>query len=43
VKDEEDEATVESCQEVVIKVRRTTKGLERQRIERTIEDWTWAE
>ena len=42
VKDEEDEATVESCQEVVIKVRRTLKGLERQRIERTIEDWTWA-
>lgn len=44
VKDEEEEeATVESCQEVVVKVRRTVKGLERQRIERTIEDWTWAE
>ena len=43
VKDEEEEATLESCQEVVIKVRRTMKGLERHRIERTIEDWTWAE
>ena len=48
VKDEEEEeaegeATVESCQEVIVKVRRTVKGLERQRIERTIEDWTWAE
>jgi F-box and leucine-rich repeat protein 10/11 len=44
VKDEEEEeATVESCQEVVVKVRRTVKGLERQRIERTIEEWTWAE
>jgi F-box and leucine-rich repeat protein 10/11 len=41
--EEEEEATVESCQEVVVKVRRTAKGLERQRIERTIEDWTWAE
>lgn len=41
MEDGEDEATVESCQEVVIKVRRTVKGLERQRIERTIEDWTW--
>lgn len=41
--EEEEEATVESCQEVVVKVRRTVKGLERQRIERTIEDWTWAE
>ena len=40
---EGEEATVESCQEVVVKVRRTVKGLERQRIERTIEDWTWAE
>jgi F-box/leucine-rich repeat protein 10/11 len=44
VKEEEEEgATVESCQEVVVKVRRTVKGLERQRIERTIEDWTWAD
>ena len=41
VKEEDDEATVESCREVVIKVRRTAKGLERQRIERRIEDWTW--
>lgn len=41
--EEGEEATVESCQEVVVKVRRTVKGLERQRIERTIEDWTWAE
>jgi F-box/leucine-rich repeat protein 10/11 len=41
--EEEEEATVESCREVVVRVRRTAKGLERQRIERTIEDWTWAE
>ena len=39
----EEEATVESCREVVSKVRRTIRGLERQRIERTIEDWTWGE
>ncbi|KAF8810703.1 jumonji superfamily protein [Phlegmacium glaucopus] len=40
---EDDEVTVESCREVVTKVRRTMKGVERQRIERTIEDWTWGE
>ena len=39
--EDEDEATVTSCREVVTKVRRTMKGLERQRIERIIEDWTW--
>lgn len=43
VEGEDDEATVESCREVVTKVRRTMKGLERQRIERTIEEWTWGE
>ncbi|KAF8163101.1 jumonji superfamily protein [Crassisporium funariophilum] len=40
---EGEEANVESRREVVVKVRRTMKGLERQRIERTIEEWTWDE
>lgn len=38
---EGEEAQVNSRREVVIKVRRTAKGLERQRIERTVEDWRW--
>jgi F-box/leucine-rich repeat protein 10/11 len=41
-RDEEgDEAEVMRQGEIVVKVRRTTKGLERQRIERVIEEWVW--
>ena len=36
-----EEVMVESRREVVIKVRRTAKGLERQRVERVLEEWTW--
>ncbi|TFK42857.1 jumonji superfamily protein [Crucibulum laeve] len=39
----EDEAKVESVREVTVKVRRSGKGVERQRIERVVENWTWAE
>lgn len=39
--DEGEEAMVSSRKEVVIKVRRTAQGLERQRIERTVEEWRW--
>jgi F-box/leucine-rich repeat protein 10/11 len=41
MKDEGEEATVSSRREVVIKLRRTAQGLERQRIERTVEGWRW--
>jgi len=37
------DAHVNSRRLVVVKVRRTAKGLERQRIERTVEDWIWGE
>ncbi|KAF8964078.1 JmjC domain-containing histone demethylation protein 1 [Flammula alnicola] len=37
------ETSVKSRREVVVKVRRTATGVERQRIERTVEDWTWTE
>ena len=36
-----EEATVKKGREVVVKVRRTRTGIERQRIERTVEEWTW--
>jgi len=36
-----EEANVSSRREVVMKVRRTPKGLERQRIERIVEEWRW--
>jgi F-box/leucine-rich repeat protein 10/11 len=39
--EEGEEATVSSRKEVVIKVRRTAQGLERQRIERIVEEWKW--
>jgi F-box/leucine-rich repeat protein 10/11 len=39
--DEGEEATISSQREIVIKVRRTAQGLERQRIERTVEEWRW--
>lgn len=37
----EDKASVQTRKEVVIKVRRTEKGIERHRIERIIEVWNW--
>ncbi|KIP03676.1 hypothetical protein PHLGIDRAFT_110576 [Phlebiopsis gigantea 11061_1 CR5-6] len=36
-----EEATVESRREVIVKVRRTARGLERQRVERVLEEWVW--
>lgn len=38
-----DDADVSRRQDVIIKVRRTTAGLERQKVERVIEEWTWSE
>ncbi|KAF7796792.1 hypothetical protein EIP86_007976 [Pleurotus ostreatoroseus] len=38
---EGEEVTVESRKDVLVKVRRTTKGLERQRVQRILEEWTW--
>jgi len=38
---EDPEAQVNRQRTVVVKVRRTEQGLERQRIERTIEQWQW--
>lgn len=38
---EGDPATVECRKDVIIKVRRTGKKLERQRVERVLEEWTW--
>ena len=35
------QAEVEGKREVMIRVRRTEKGLERQRIERIVENWEW--
>ncbi|TCD67652.1 JmjC domain-containing histone demethylation protein 1 [Steccherinum ochraceum] len=37
----EEEATVTSTRSVLIKVRRSGKGIERHRVERVLEDWTW--
>lgn len=36
-----EEVVVQRRRDVVVKVRRTAKGLERQRVERILEDWTW--
>lgn len=41
MKNEGEEATVNSRKEIVIKVRRTAQGLERHRIERIVEEWKW--
>ncbi|KAI0637306.1 hypothetical protein C8Q77DRAFT_1155150 [Trametes polyzona] len=35
------EARVDVKRDVIVKVRKTTKGLERQRVERVLEEWTW--
>ena len=32
---------VESRKDVIVKVRKTEKGIERQRVERILEDWVW--
>ncbi|KAI0781268.1 Clavaminate synthase-like protein [Trametes elegans] len=37
------EAHVERKRDVIVKVRRTAKGLERQRVERVLEEWVWNE
>lgn len=39
--DEGDEAQVNRRSETVVKVRKTLNGLERQRIERVVEEWVW--
>lgn len=38
---QEERATVEKTRDVMIKVRKTENGLERQRIERVMEKWVW--
>ncbi|KAI0822678.1 Clavaminate synthase-like protein [Trametes gibbosa] len=35
------EARVERKRDVIVKVRKTAKGLERQRVERVLEEWVW--
>jgi F-box/leucine-rich repeat protein 10/11 len=39
--EQEERATVEKTRDVMIKVRKTENGLERQRIERVMERWVW--
>lgn len=39
----EDEADVHQRQDVIVKVRRTAVGVERQRVERVLEEWIWSE
>jgi len=39
--EEVDKADVNYRREIVVKIRRTVKGLERQRIERVVEEWVW--
>lgn len=41
--DDGDDVDVIRREDVTIKVRRTVSGLERQRVERVIEEWTWTE
>jgi hypothetical protein len=38
-----DEADVNRRRDVIVKVRRTATGVERQRVERVIEEWRWSE
>ena len=40
---EGDEVGVKRYREIVVKVRRTAKGVERQRIERVVEEWRWGD
>lgn len=39
--DQSENAEVKSRRDVVVKIRRTANGVERQQIERLIEEWTW--
>ena len=39
--DDGDEAQVGRRRDVIVKVRRTAKGIERQRVERVLEEWVW--
>ncbi|PSS30925.1 hypothetical protein PHLCEN_2v2550 [Hermanssonia centrifuga] len=41
--DGEDEAVVERRKDMIVKVRRTPQGVERQRVERILEEWTWVD
>lgn len=41
--DDGEEVDVNSRRDVVIKVRRTANGVERQRVERVIEEWSWSD
>jgi F-box/leucine-rich repeat protein 10/11 len=38
-----DEADVNRRRDVIVKVRRTATGVERQRVERVVEEWRWSE
>jgi F-box/leucine-rich repeat protein 10/11 len=38
-----DEADVNRRRDVIVKVRRTTTGVERQRVERVVEEWRWSD
>jgi hypothetical protein len=38
-----DEADVNRRRDVIVKVRRTATGIERQRVERVVEEWRWSE
>jgi hypothetical protein len=40
--DDGEEVEVIRRRDVVVKVRRTTNGLERQRVERVVEEWKWS-
>lgn len=41
--DGDDEAGVDRRRDVIVKVRKTGKGIERQRVERVVEEWSWNE
>lgn len=43
LRDGDDEADVDRRREVIVKVRKTAKGVERQRVERVVEEWSWNE
>ncbi|KAI0956925.1 hypothetical protein AcW1_005482 [Taiwanofungus camphoratus] len=40
--DDGEEVLVERRRDVIVKLRKTAKGLERQRVERVVEDWVWS-
>lgn len=43
VEDNGDMADVNSQRHAIVKVRRTAKGVERQRVERVVEEWVWGD